>query len=238
MVELVVALGAMTLWVNYWRTADLHARLAVRFQAPTGETTRYTYIDPLPEANKNQNADDRSFKAGLPEGFVWAKVPVNIEYPGTYTVSILKFDIENPRGIDVGKPLFAIKDLWVSDDPAFDPEKNPVATDIPVRTPSVPGFVAATHHDSHVSLNTAVLDTQKRLPFMLMECYQHFSDSVNRLNLGMWWTAWEQCGTYDYGETSRKNFRKFLVKNYGTIKKLNAAWHTTYKTFDEIEPGL
>ena len=343
--------GSYALWVNYWRTADLHARLAVRFQAPNSETTRYTFIDPLPDANVNQNADGRSFATGLPQGFVWAKVPVNVEYPGEYTLSIVKFDIENPRGVDVGKPFFAVKDIWVSNDPAFDPEKNPVATDMPTAQPSAPGFVAATPHAPHVSLNTAVMDTQKRLPLMLMECYQHFSDSVNRINLGatdgleynlgnsaedtknseayrygatvcvnadggrgpytdalfakypydarkpigpgnepvgrqgwwdekeqcykyngrvfcdsfeeyreayyqnakknaeafmanpcvddllgMWWTAWEQCGSYDYGETSRKNYRKFLAKNYGTIAKLNAAWHTAYGDFSEIEP--
>ena len=52
-----------------------------------------------------------------------------------------------------------------------------------------------------------------------------------------WWTAWEQCGTYDYGPTSREGFRKYLKGLYDTIDALNAEWRTEYKSFDEIEPG-
>ena len=52
-----------------------------------------------------------------------------------------------------------------------------------------------------------------------------------------WWTAWEQCGMYDYSPTSRAAFREYLRKRYGTVDRLNAAWRTDYVSFDGIEPG-
>ena len=56
-------------------------------------------------------------------------------------------------------------------------------------------------------------------------------------NAFCWWTAWEQCGSYDYGPTSVAGFRKYLKDYYGTIEKLNAGWRTEYKSFDDITPG-
>ena len=52
-----------------------------------------------------------------------------------------------------------------------------------------------------------------------------------------WNIAWEQAGTYDYGETSVKAYRTWLEKRYGSLAKLNATWHTDYKTFGEIVPA-
>ena len=52
-----------------------------------------------------------------------------------------------------------------------------------------------------------------------------------------WNIAWEQAGTYDYGETSVKAYRTWLEKRYGSLAKLNATWHTDYKTFSEIVPA-
>ena len=52
-----------------------------------------------------------------------------------------------------------------------------------------------------------------------------------------WNIAWEQAGTYDYGETSVKAYRTWLEKQYGSLAKLNATWHTDYKTFGEIVPA-
>lgn len=47
------------------------------------------------------------------------------------------------------------------------------------------------------------MDTQKRLPLQLMECYQHFSDTVNRINLG----ATDNFGdeSIKYGATTQEN---------------------------------
>ena len=52
-----------------------------------------------------------------------------------------------------------------------------------------------------------------------------------------WNIAWEQAGTYDYGETSVKAYRAWLAKRYGTLAQLNAAWRTGYASFDEIVPA-
>ena len=52
-----------------------------------------------------------------------------------------------------------------------------------------------------------------------------------------WMIAWEQAGNYDYGETSVQAYRAWLEKRYGTLAKLNAVWHTDYKSFGEIVPA-
>ena len=52
-----------------------------------------------------------------------------------------------------------------------------------------------------------------------------------------WAIAWEVGGTYDYGESSVKAYRKYLQDKYGTLEKLNSVWHTAYKSFEEIVPA-
>ena len=53
-----------------------------------------------------------------------------------------------------------------------------------------------------------------------------------------WYSAWEYCGTYDYGETSLEAFRhEYLPKKYGSLENLNKAWHQDYKSFDEVVPA-
>lgn len=52
-----------------------------------------------------------------------------------------------------------------------------------------------------------------------------------------WNIAWEQAGTYDYGETSVKAYRAWLERRYGSIANLNETWRTAYKTFGEIVPA-
>lgn len=62
------------------------------------------------------------------------------------------------------------------------------------------------------------------------------NEALNR-RTDAWGVAWEQAGTYDYGETSVKAYRKWLAATYGTIAALNKTWHTDYKSFDEINPA-
>ena len=52
-----------------------------------------------------------------------------------------------------------------------------------------------------------------------------------------WWTAWEQCGMYDYGPTSCEGFRRHLEKLYGTVDDLNREWRTEYKSFEDVSPA-
>ncbi len=76
-------------------------------------------------------------------------------------------------------------------------------------------------------------------------CYQSAVESVKRIvaseeNRAIlnWYSAWEQCGNYDYGETSVNAFRnEYLPAKYGSLENLNKAWHTDYKSFDEIVPA-
>lgn len=52
-----------------------------------------------------------------------------------------------------------------------------------------------------------------------------------------WFSAWEQCGDYDYGETSVNAFRTWLEARYGSLEALNRAWRTEYTGFSEIVPA-
>ena len=73
-------------------------------------------------------------------------------------------------------------------------------------------------------------------------CYKTACESVKKIvaseegeTVLNWFSAWEQCGSYDYGPTSLGKFRgEYLPKKYGTIAKLNEKWHAEYKSFDEV----
>ena len=77
-------------------------------------------------------------------------------------------------------------------------------------------------------------------------CYQAACESVKRIvaseegeTVLNWFSAWEQCGSYDYGPTSLAKFRgEYLKKKYGTIANLNRKWHADYKSFDEVPAAL
>ena len=343
--------GRYNVWIKYWQCADTYANLGFRLEVEsTKETVRYTMIDATPDFSVATDAPDRKWRTeGRTSGFVWAPVEVNVEHPGRYVLALTARHFDFPREADVGARVFGWADCWISNDPAFNPEKATAADEkypaAPV-APTAEGFVAARHHEPTIALNTAVLDTQKRLALMIQDCYQDYEDEANRISmgatdglshyenaekyasihqfnadvwndepeikalekkypfdakkpvgpdndpigrigfwddslnggkggvrysgnwsdsfeeywaarvpgleravkailadpvkdkcLGFWWTAWEQCGTYDYGKTSVANYRKFLAKLYGDVAALNTAWHTEYKSFDEIEPS-
>ena len=63
------------------------------------------------------------------------------------------------------------------------------------------------------------------------------ADAALNKRTDSWGIAWEQAGTYDYGETSVKAYRKYLQDTYKSIAELNRVWHTTYASFDEITPA-
>ncbi len=325
--------GAYKVWLRYYQPSNIYARLSVRFVKPSGETARYLIID---RPDYYQGKVERQFRTGRKGGLVWEPIEMNVEHPGVYTFVANVQHIDSVRGADQGPNLIALNDLWVSDDPKFDPRKGtPKATDVAVEAaPKAPeGFENARHVEPHVTLNSTVKDMQKRMPWMIMECYQHFSDPIARIYLGAtdswknekeqsygftytanpdggrgypeekaleklypwdarkpgyeyasatngvgrsggggrlwpswedsfepylaaysnaadrvakelmqndsdllayWWTAWEQCGSFDEGPTSQMNYRKWLEKKYGSLDALNHAWHTAYTNFAQI----
>lgn len=76
-------------------------------------------------------------------------------------------------------------------------------------------------------------------------CYSNAVESVKRIVAGErnaailnWYSAWEQCGTYDYGEASVHAFRReYLPKKYGSLDNLNKAWRQDFKSFDDVVPA-
>ncbi len=46
----------------------------------------------------------------------------------------------------------------------------------------------------------------------------------------------EQAYATDYSDDSLALYRRFLAENYGSVAKLNRAYHTIYTSFDEVEP--
>lgn len=77
-------------------------------------------------------------------------------------------------------------------------------------------------------------------------CYETCVESVKKIVASPdndyilnWFSAWEECGTYDYGPTSLAKFRHVYLKDkYGTIETLNQRWHTEYKSFDEVPAAV
>ena len=63
------------------------------------------------------------------------------------------------------------------------------------------------------------------------------TNTVDNAWVDSFYLAGEQGGRYDYGETSVAAYRKFLARKYRDLAALNAAWHTSYPSFDAITPA-
>lgn len=316
----VKAAGHYTLHFRHAQPSNRVDDIQVRVAAHTGETIRFQFF-----GYQSNYPAKKLLPVDRASGLVWKKMDVNFEFPGEYRVSIgPAYGAVNPARLgDWGfrPPAPAVTDIWLSNDPQFNPERNPVATDAPVAAPSSPGFSPSAHVPPSTALNTTV-GQRERLQLTLMECYPYYMDFIATLNLGgsmnyndagpdahvkydalntgkpdfsapglekrhphpigraansrgvygksfsysfepyreacytnavawmkrftsspendavvNWFSAWEQCGDYDYGETSVNAFREYLAKRYGSLAALNAAWRQTYKSFDEIVPA-
>ena len=344
--------GKYVFWIRHWRDAGKRTALEFLLRSPTTECVNYTLIDRFEDMWENSHAEGRVFASeSAKSGWSWTRHEVEIEFAGRYVLNLAKNTRYVQRDLKAPTSVFAVADVWVTDDPAVDPAKGEPKFVAKLGGADVPpaGFVRATHHDQHAMLNSSIADPQKRPPTNLMECYSWFFDPARYLKYGVtdglcltnattasgfsmgsfetaagpygtsiqanadagrrvsdmlkkkypfdprkevsptnqpigraawsdgkysgdfscafkefnelyfeenkkdvqrildehpyekniwaWWTAWEQCGSYDYGETSVAEWRNYLKEKYGSLEKLNAAWHTEYKTFDEITPA-
>ena len=347
--------GRYTFWIQHWRDANARTALSFLLRNPDGECVKWEMCDRFLDMWENTHAEGRTFGTEKPAGWVWTKVEVDIEYPGDYQVWLGRETAYVQRGMQAKSSFFAVHDAWLTNDPAANPEKAPLAAhDIPECYAVPAGYVRAAYNAPHVSLNSSIADPEKRPPTQLMECYSWFMDPARYLKYGVtdsfhmdepigkdaikrgdrlahqgfhggyaiggsltlkedamketvaalekkypfnpkkpvgpgnepvgraqlqdgtwqrgfsdafpeflelyeenvakdvkrlmaipelydnafcWWTAWEECGKYDYGPTSRAEYRRYLAGRHGTIENLNAAWHTEYASFEDIEPG-
>ena len=346
--------GEHVFWIRHWRDADRRTALEFLLRSPDGECVKYELPDRFFDLWEDTHASNRVFGVEAKAGWVWTKVPVEIEYPGDYRLWLAANSRYVQRGQEAKPSRFAVADAWVTDDLAADPEKKPLAEErVPLCYEAPKGFVKAKYHAPHAMMNSSIEDPQKRPPTNFMECYSWFGDPVRLLKYGQtdglwmvepigkeaiargdtldrkdyeggysvggsvqvnadasrkvdeilakkypfdkrkpvgpgnepvgraqwqdgswggwsnafeeynelyleenkkavqdimannpayknafcWWTAWEQCGSYDYGPTSVAGFRRYLKDFYGTIEKLNAGWRTEYGSFDDITPG-
>ena len=352
--------GKYFFWIKHWQGENKRTGLEFLLRNPDGECVSYQLPDRHFDLWENTHAEGRAFRPERAKGWVWTKVEVDIEYPGDYQVWLSNMKEYVQRGLDAPVSVFAVQEVWVTNDPDADPAKGAlVQKDIPECYAIPAGFKRATYHDPQVvGFNTSIADPQKRPSFQLMECYSWFTDSARYLKYGItdgfcttdhigkeriakneempwkdmwgdefyggipfggsvrlnadaskavsdelakkypfnpkkpvgpgnepigraqwqdgswggfsdcfpefnelffeknkeivrklmenkplydnafcWWTAWEQCGSYDYGPTAQAEYRKFLLKKYGSLEKLNAAWRTEYKSIEDVKPG-
>ncbi|OGV52265.1 MAG: hypothetical protein A2017_00705 [Lentisphaerae bacterium GWF2_44_16] len=81
-----------------------------------------------------------------------------------------------------------------------------------------------------MKLNIASLaSTCKNIPLVDMPFYEHAAEIHNVMDTPK---GWRKLG---YGIHAADSFRMYLKKKYETIEKLNAAWQSSYRTFDEIQ---
>ena len=114
----------------------------------------------------------------------------------------------------------------------FDPKKPVSPTNRPIgRAAWSDGKYSGDFSCAFKEFNELYFEENKKAVRRILDEHPHVKD------IWAWWTAWEQCGSYDYGETSVAEWRKYLREKYGSLEKLNAAWHTEYKAFDEITPA-
>lgn len=315
--------GTYKVWFKVYQTENRYLDLEFLLRAPNTEVVRYAWIDRIPVKDKA-----RPYEPMDPvrcAGWVWRNIELDVEYPGDYSLSLRHLPpsgLRRPAGPDAAEAVFGLAELWVSNDPAFDPAARPVET-ICADACAVPaGFLPARRVPPHGDLNSSVKPLLQRAHTGYHQCYPYYMDPVNLINLGatsdaqdteaamkyglaiqtdagggdvrtlawqvtgtvgrvrfsdgtfgrefsdsyapflelcrtgalarvktelaqpyadnitMWWTAWEQCGTYDYGPDSVAAFRAWLRKTYGSIGGLNAAWHESYTNFEEVVPAL
>ena len=306
--------GSYRVWIRYWRNAGSPGQLAFRVIAPSKETCRFEILNRVPNVNDSPNREHRNVRTDDGAGWFWISADLNIEATGTYAIELTAFDRNVPTPVEYAGSPIAVRDVWISDDPKFNPEKGAKESVASVGEEKAPaGFVAARRHPTHANLNMAVRDSQKRLLTNIMESYGWYNDLPMLVQLGAvdtyssggrkdnaplgmsfqqgvtsgrrgekpptveirdgedwyayrvrknayalsiaeesvkkaleqpdddllacWWTAWEECGSYDYGEESQKEFRLFLKTKHGSLSNLNKAWHTEYASFDEIVPA-
>lgn len=305
--------GSYRVWIRYWRSAKSYGQLAFRVLAPNGETCRFEILNRIPDVNVSPNQEDRAALSDNEAGWTWVSARLDAEAAGCYKVDLSGFDRNVPTSVSIKHSPFAVRDIWVSDDPGFNPEKGGPESVADADDAVPAGYLAARRHPTHANLNTAIIDSQKRLLTNFMESYGWYGDLPALVNLGAvdtyssggresnaklgmtfqqgvasgkkgekapavefrdgedwpsyrerklayalacseesvkdslaqpnddllacWWTAWEQCGSYDYGEQSQKEFRLFLKHKHGSLENLNRAWHAEYKSFDEIVPA-
>ena len=346
--------GTYHFWIRHWRTENRRTALEFLLRNPDGECVKYELTDRFFDLWEDTHASNRVFSTVAPQGWVWTKVAVDVEYPGDYQVWLGRETSYVQRNLNAPASVFAVRDVWATDDLAADPNRAPlVARDVPERLDVPAGFVRAAYNAPHVSLNSSIPDPEKRPATQLVECYSWFSDPARYLKYGVtdafnvddpvgkeairrgdvlkhkghqggyviggsitlnadasarvarelaakypfdpkkpvgpgnepvgrmqlqdgswggfsdsfeeflvryedenekdaaklmadkdrydnafcWWTAWEQCGSYDYGPTSVAAYRRYLAGKYGDVATLNAAWRTEYAAFDDVKPG-
>ncbi len=321
--------GKYSVWVEYYAPADKPMNMAMRIDAPTGEPIHYERIDYKSGLASAKPWEKKELNRAA--GWRWHKFSVTFEYPGDYTFYLTR--AEGARWPAGGHPPHRVAAVWLSNDPAFDPAKNPHEKASPYKSAAVPqGFHPARDIPLTAALNTGITDAKRRFRSAIHQNYPIFFNSQLLIDVGCdveqndymrkgpnstglkgahnlqngpdwktintrypmpkegdnstpvgrkanaegkywnewsasfepfnelaykkdlaevqnvvtgqlnsrvesWSIAWEQAGTYDYGETSVKAYRKWLEEYYGSLAKLNATWRTNYKSFDEITPA-
>ncbi len=113
----------------------------------------------------------------------------------------------------------------------FDPGKAVSPSNAPIgRAAGSDGRYSRDFSFAFQEYNDLYQEENKKLVKRILE------EKPNIDDMYAWWTAWEQCGSYDYGETSVAEWRKWLERRYGTLEALNKAWHMEYASFGDIFP--
>lgn len=173
--------GKYKLWFRHFQTENLHANILIRLVAPNTETVRFVRFD------WNIGNSSRPYEGLYPKRpgnrFLWSSIDLEIERPGDYLVCMKSDNHGMPRGGKKG--YFAVNGMYLSNDPAFHPETNPVLAKAAGDVFPVPaGFQAARIHAPSTDLNTSIADHQKRLLTSFHECYPAFHDTAYLIQLG------------------------------------------------------
>lgn len=199
--------GTHRVWVWLWVPENKRANMALKIDAPTGESVWYERVDFLHGLPSHKPYEKREITR--PEGDLWHSFDVDFEYAGEY-----KFNVMNASGNWGGSNL-RTKGIWVSNAKDFDPRRNPAAaTAAQSSAPAAAapqGFVPVRELPLHADYNTGVSEITRRFRAACHQNYPVYFAPGFLVNLGY---TFEQ-NTYGIPNFEPNEYGQFYDRDYG-----------------------
>lgn len=207
--------GAHKIWVKFHTEKDKIANLMVLVRSKEGEGIRCERVDYIQILSKCKPY--LKYNTARPAGARWHVFELQFEYPGEYTLNFGNLPAE--KGISSKK---IIESVFISNDPAFNPEKElkPSLSSNRTLAAVVPaGFKPATPYSLNSSVFCGIKNPDKRYKAGIIQCGSIYYDPATMVLLGV---AYDQHYLSDpkYGIRTMVSV-KDVNKNSDEFKKNN-----------------
>ena len=177
----VAAAGPHTIWLQLYTDADKLAAILALVRAPNGEAVRAERID-APFHRLKPAKPYLEQKVEREAGLRWHSFTVAFEYPGDYSLTLCPAvsKLDGRR---------AVSDIFVSNDPAFDPAKadptNATTATPPTHYDRVLGMQLAHDYPLHISLYCGITNANERFEAALIQNASIYRDPSAMILMGV-----------------------------------------------------